>query len=316
MLLGRNAASLFWMARYVERAENMARLVEVSYRISLMPKPFRGHANDWRSVLISAQCEATFDAKYDEASKENVIQHLVLDRENPSSIRSCMETARNNGRSVRTSLSRDVWESLNSTWNELSQLRASHLSSDKLPGLLDWIKQRSMLFRGATLGTALRLDSFHFSQAGAFVERADNTARILDVKYHILLPRGSGPGSAIDQQQWASLLRSVSAHRAYRWAYKDANYQPWNVAQFLILNPAMPRSLTFCYNWIARSLNDLASDYGERTACNDIAEGTLRKLAGADMEAIFQSGLHEFLVDFIVDNNRLTSEIASAYNFQ
>jgi len=316
MLLGRNAGSLFWMARYVERAENMARLVEVSYRISLMPKPFRTHTNDWRSVLISAQCEATFDENYDEATPENVIQHLVLDRSNPSSIRSCMESARSNGRSVRTALSRDVWESLNSTWNELSQLRASQLSSDKLPGLLDWIKQRSMLFRGAMLGTALRLDSFHFSQIGAFVERADNTARILDVKYHILLPRGSGPGSAIDQQQWASLLRSVSAHRAYRWAYRDASYQPWNVAQFLILNPAMPRSLVFCYNWINRSLMDLAQDYGETWPCHDTANRTDMMLKGADMERIFQSGLHEFLTNFIVDNNRLTSEVASAYNFQ
>lgn len=316
MLLGRNAASLFWMARYVERAENMARLVEVSYRISLMPKPFRSHSDDWRSVLVSAHCEETFDEKYEEATKENVIQHLVLDRENPSSIRSCMETARNNGRSVRTALSRDVWESLNSTWNELSQMRAWQLSSDKLPGLLDWIKQRSMLFRGAMLGTALRLDSFHFSQAGAFIERADNTARILDVKYHILLPRGSGPGSAVDQQQWASLLRSVSAHRAYRWAYKDSSYQPMNVAQFLILNPAMPRSLLFCYHWIARSLNDLAVAYGERMECNGTAESIHDRLANSNMEQIFQAGLHEFLSDFIVDNNRLTSEIAASYNFQ
>ena len=183
MLLGRTAASLFWMARYMERAENMARLIEVSYRISLMPKPFRAHQDDWSSTLKSAHCEATFANKYENASQEHVIQHLVLDRENPSSIRSSMETARNNGRAVRTALSRDVWEALNATWNELSCLRMSQLSSDKLPAFLDWIKQRSMLFRGAMLGTALRHDSFHFSQLGAFIERADNTARILLFKF-------------------------------------------------------------------------------------------------------------------------------------
>ena len=120
MLLGRTAASLFWMARYMERAENMARLIEVSYRISLMPKPFRAHQDDWSSTLKSAHCEATFADKYETASQEHVIQHLVLDRENPSSIRTSMETARNNGRAVRTALSRDVWEALNATWNELS----------------------------------------------------------------------------------------------------------------------------------------------------------------------------------------------------
>jgi uncharacterized alpha-E superfamily protein len=303
------------MARYMERAENMARLIEVSYRISLMPKPFRAHQEDWRSTVISAHSEETFDAKYDTASQENVIQHLVLDRTNPSSIRSCMESARNNGRAVRTALSRDIWESLNSTWNDLSVLKSNQLGSDKLPGFLDWIKQRSMLFRGATLGTALRQDSFHFSQLGAFIERADNTARILDVKYHILLPRGAGPGSAIDVQQWASLLRSVSAHRAYRWAYRDASYQPWNVAQFLMLNPAMPRSLIFCYDWIDRSLTDLEKEYNESMPGHVRARKTLERLSNADMEDIFQSGLHEFLSDFIDDNNSLTSEIAASYNF-
>ncbi len=317
MLLGRTAASLFWMARYMERAENMARLIEVSYRISLMPKPFRAHQDDWSSTLRSAHCEATFADKYDTASQANVIQHLVLDRENPSSIRSSMETARNNGRAVRTALSRDVWESLNATWNELSSLRMNQLSSDKLPGFLDWIKQRSMLFRGAMLGTALRQDSFHFCQAGAFIERADNTARILDVKYHILLPRGSGPGSSIDRQQWASLLRSVSAHRAYRWAYKDASYKPWNVAQFLILNPAMPRSLLFCYDWISNNaLSEIEEEYGDGTLpCHETANETMSLLKSANMEKIFQDGLHEFLSDFISRNNRLTSEIAAAYNF-
>ncbi|MGB7206976.1 MAG: alpha-E domain-containing protein [Anderseniella sp.] len=316
MLLGRTAASLFWMTRYIERAENMARLIEVSYRISLMPKPFRAIQDDWRSTIVSTQCEATFDAMYDNSTMENVIRHLVFDRENPSSIRSCMESARNNGRSVRTALSRDIWESLNSTWNDLSHMKSNQLASDRLPGFLDWIKQRSMLFRGAMLGTALRRDSFHFTQLGAFIERADNTARILDVKYHILLPRGSGPGSSIDAQQWASLLRSVSAHRAYRWTYRNASYQPWNIAEFLILNITMPRSLIFCYDWINKSMVDLEREYGEAMACHVTAAKTLEQLSSANMEDIFQSGLHEFLSTFIEQNNMLTTEVAKAYNFQ
>ena len=315
MLLGRTAATLFWLARYMERAENIARLVDVAYRISLMPRPFEGHRDEWRSTIVTAECADAFYAKYAVASAENVIAYLLFDRDNPTSVRSCIDVARNNGRAVRTALSRDVWESLNSTWNELAQIKPGHVKADTLPGFLDWIKQRSMLFRGALLGTALRQDSFHFSQTGTFIERGDNTARILDVKYHILLPHTVGVGSTVDAQQWITLLRSVSGHRAYRWAYRDADYEAWTIAEFLILDPRMPRSLMFCYDWVVMSLAAIEAQYGEARGCTGEARALRDGLKAKAISDIFQEGLHEFLQAFIASNNRLTGEISSAYNF-
>ncbi len=314
-MLGRTAASLYWMSRYVERAENMARLLEVGYRISLMPGAIEGHRDEWRSTLISAACEHAYDRKHPEIASAHVIDFLLFDESNPSSVKSCMRAARNNGRAVRTALTRDVWESLNSTWNELSQIRPQSITADRLPVFLEWIKQRAMAFRGALLGTMLRNDTYYFSQLGNFIERADNTARILDVKYFILLPRADDVGSDLDVQQWAQILRSVSAHRAYRWFYHDSRYRPWLVSEFLILKEEMPRSLVFSYYWINMALDGLGNLYGQRYDCHDLAAGSYKRLKAASMDAIFQGGLHEFLQGFMAGNTRLSDTIATTYNF-
>ncbi len=314
-MLGRTASSLFWMSRYVERAENMARLLEVGYRISLMPGAIEGHRDEWRSTLTSAACDQTYAKKYSEIDGARVIHFLLFDEGNSSSVKSCLRTARNNGRAVRTALTRDVWESLNSTWNEFSQIVPESITSDRLPGFLDWVKQRSMAFRGALLGTMLRTDNYYFSQLGNFIERADNTARILDVKYFILLPRPSDVGSDIDNQQWAQVLRSVSAHRAYRWFYKDSHYRPWLVSEFLILKEEMPRSLLFTYQWINLALDGLCQLYGNRYECHEIASETCQRLKKGNMEQIFQNGLHEFLQEFMAANNNLSRSIAVNFNF-
>jgi uncharacterized alpha-E superfamily protein len=314
-MLGRTASSLFWMSRYVERAENMARLLEVGYRISLMPGAVEGHRDEWRSTLSSAACLQTYFEKYPDIDGGRVVNFLLFDEDNASSVKSCMKIARNNGRAVRTALTRDVWESLNSTWNELAQIEPNTMTSDRLPNFLEWVKQKAMAFRGALLGTMLRTDPYYFSQLGNFIERADNTARILDVKYFILLPRASDVGSELDAQQWAQVLRSVSAHRAYRWFYKDSRYKPWLVSEFLILKEEMPRSLLFTYNWINLALQGLEELYGKRYECQDIAQETRRRLRESKMEEIFQSGLHEFLADFMVKNIALSKSIAQTYNF-
>jgi len=314
-MLGRTAASLYWMSRYVERAENMARLLEVGYRISLMPGAIEGHRDEWRSTLTSAACEASYFKKHQDVTTTKVIHHLLFDEDNSSSVKSSIKAARNNGRAVRTALTRDLWESLNGTWNELSQIKPQTITADRLPGFLDWVKQRAMLFRGALLGTLLRYDTYYFSQLGTFVERADNTARILDVKYYILLPQPSDVGSELDMQQWATILRSVSGHRAYRWFYHDSRYRPWLIAEFLILREEMPRSLVFCYQWVNTAMDGLAKIYGKRYGCHDSARQTYDMLKTARMEDIFQSGLHEFLGDFMVGNNALSAEVARTYNF-
>jgi len=314
-MLGRTASSLFWMSRYVERAENMARLLEVGYRISLMPGAIEGHREDWRSTLQSAACAASYDEKYDELTAANVINYLLFDLDNSSSIKSCLMTARNNGRGVRTALTRDVWESINSTWNEFLQITPESVSTARLPEFLEWIRQRSMAFRGALLGTMLRTDNYYFSQLGNFIERADSTARILDVKYYILLPRPSDVGSELDVQQWGQILRSVSAHRSYRWFYRDSRYRPWLVSEFMILREEMPRSLRFSYQWINTALHGLADLYGKRSECHDLASQRLTALKQGSMDDIFKDGLHEFLQDFINENARLSQMIARSYNF-
>ena len=314
-MLGRTAASLYWMSRYVERAESMARLIEVAYRISLMPSAIEGHLDEWRSTLRSAASDWGYDQKYPEISGPKVITYLLFDEDNPSSVKSCLKIARNNARAVRTAITRDVWESLNSTWNEFAQIKPSAITSDRLPGFLEWIRQRSMMFRGALLGTMLRTDNYFFSQIGNFIERADTTARILDVKYYILLPRPDDVGSELDMQQWAQVLRSVSAHRAYRWFYRDSRYRPWLVAEFLILKDELPRSLVFSYRWINNALDGLAELYDRRYPCHDKATEMLQFLDSASMDKIFQQGLHEFLQDFLKSNAALSGAIAQTYNF-
>lgn len=314
-MLGRTAASLFWTSRYNERAENMARLLEVGYRIAMTPRLGQDTADDWRSTLTSAGCDTAFFDKYDELTKRAVVSHMLFDADNPSSVRSCIEAARNNARSVRTAITGEMWESLNTTYIEFMEVRPQHMTDDKLPGFLSWIKQRSMLFRGAMLGTLMRDEGYHFSQFGCFIERADNTARILDVKYWILLPDNEVVGGDLDRYQWSTILRSVSAHRSYRHAYRDAQVRPFNVAEFLILRKEMPRSLAYCYDWINESLSELTLRYGERPMSCDMAQGSHDLLEAGTMHQIFVSGLHEFLSDMIARNNALGAQLAADYHF-
>ncbi len=313
-MLGRTADDLFWLSRYVERAENMARLTEVGYRITLMPRNSAEYREEWRSTLASAGCATGFESKYGELTTENVVNYLLLDPDNASSVYSCMETARNKARAVRTAMTTDMWESLNATWLELSAVKPRSMTPNVLPGFLEWVKQRSQLFRGALLGTSLRSENYVFSQLGAYVERADNTARILDVKYYILLPEHEIVGGGMDNYQWTTILRSVAAHRSYRWFY-HASYRPWRIAEFLIQCRDMPRSLAFCYGQINENLEALAKAYGSRHACHALAAEPAGLNGGQPIHDLLQSGLHEFLTDFTARNNRLGDEISVAYHF-
>ncbi|MDW6023105.1 alpha-E domain-containing protein [Mesorhizobium sp. BAC0120] len=312
MLLGRTANGLYWMNRYIERAENMARLVDAGLRMALTRS--ESASDEWTSVVVSAGAEDAFRAKYNEFTAATVSDFLLRDAGNPSSVMSSIETARNNARMVRTALTRDTWESINEAWMSLKRMLAGQVDAPDLPKVLDAIKRETSLIRGTFHGTMLRNEIFDFSQIGTFVERADNTARILDVKYYVLLPSISWVGSSLDNYQWESILRSVSAHRSYRWVY-DTEYKPTNIADYLILNARMPRSLTFCYRSISTSLNLLAGDYGVRHACHDTVEKTLARIRVGSIKDIFDTGLHEFLDAFIADNNRLGDQIAQDYGF-
>ncbi len=313
-MLGRTANDLYWLSRHLERAENMARLVEVGYRLVMLPKDSAGHNDEWRSTLQSACSEHGYQQKYDALTARDVINFLLFDTDNPSSIKSCLSSARRNARSQRTSLTREMWESLNGAWIEFESIKPADVTSSRLPKLLDWVKERSAAYRGALLNTILRNDTFYFSQLGTFLERADNTARILDVKYYVLLPSSDLVGSSVDNLQWSQILRSVSAHRSYRWVYKDS-YRPWKIADYMILNPEMPRSLRASYDEIVSALDGLDRLYGEPAVPLATPRATLTMLKNNDMTAVFQSGLHEFLIDFLARNNRLGAEISATYYF-
>jgi uncharacterized alpha-E superfamily protein len=300
------------MARYMERAENMARLLEVGHRLAMLPKA--DGAAEWRSTLRSAGCEAAFVARHGAFERDAVVDFLLLDRSNPSSVQACLAAARRNARAQRAAITRDMWESLNGAWNDYSAHAHARMASNELPVLFDWIRERSALFRGALLNSILRNDTFHFSQLGTHIERADNTARILDVKYYVLLPRNEIVGGGLDSAQWAAILRAVSAHRSFRWVYPQA-FKPWNIADFLILNPRMPRSLRACYNQIVPALDALRAEYGVDTPCQPAAAEVMRRLEAGDISGVFKHGLHEFLAEFIAANNALAFEIAQSHHF-
>lgn len=311
-MLGRNANGLFWMNRYIERAENMARLVDAGLRLALTRTA--NSSEEWTSVVVSAGVENAFLRRHSEYTAETVSDFLLRDTSNASSVMMAMETARNNGRMVRTALTRETWESVNEAWMSMKRMLAGPIDERDLPRILDLIKRETALIRGSFYGTMLRNEIFDFSQIGTFIERADNTARILDVKYYVLLPSVSWVGSTLDTYQWESILRSVAAHRSYRWVY-EADYKPTNIADFLILNSRMPRSLAFSYRNIAESLDYLASEYGGRHDCHGTVDAILGKLKVGSIKEIFDHGLHEFLVEFIGDNNKLGAQIAEEYRF-
>lgn len=313
-MLGRTAQNLFWLSRYIERAENMARMFEVGYRMSLTSRREGSASEHLISMMQAAEVDEGFNLKYKQADVNAVAHYMLFDEENYSSVKSCLLAARTNARSVRTALTLDMWESINSAWLEFAAIRPRDVNGAKLQELLGWIKQVSHRYRGALLSTFLRDSGYAFSQLGNFVERADNTARILDMKYYVLLPRASLVGSDVDVAQWTMILRAASAHRSYRHVYHD-RYKAWNIADYLILRPEMPRSLIFCVDWINRTIDMLEEIYGVRTKGHDAADSVTALLTDTTVDRIFEYGLHEFLTEFINRNNQITDALAESYNF-
>jgi uncharacterized alpha-E superfamily protein len=289
-------------------------MFEVGYRMSLTSRREGSASEHLMSMMQAAEVDEAFALKDRPADVKNVAQFMLFDEDNLSSVRSCLLAARTNARSVRTALTTDMWEAINSAWLEFAQLKPREISGARLQELLGWIKQVSYRYRGALLSTFLRDDGYAFSQIGNFVERADNTARILDMKYYVLLPRASLVGSDMDITQWTMILRAASAHRSYRHVYHD-RYKAWNIADYLILSPAMPRSLMFCVDWINRTLDMLAEIYGSRTAGHAAADDVTKMLEGNTVDHIVEYGLHEFLTEFIAKNNRMTEALSESYNF-
>ncbi len=311
-MLGRTAGGLFWMFRYLERSENTARLIEAGFRIALTRSA--AAEDEWSSIVTVTGSREAYLARQDTFSGAQVVNFLLREKQNPSSVISVIEAARNNARMVRTALTREVWEAVNETWILFRDLLARPINERDLPQVLATIRQQGALVRGALHGTMLRNDIYDFARLGTFLERADNTARILNVKYYVLLPSVSYVGTSLDNVQWETILRSVSAYRSYRWLY-GGQINARSIADFLLLDLSMPRSLAFCYEKIYRNLNYLADDYGFRNNCHDQAMTIRERLAGHTIDTILDSGLHEFVEEFIRDNNQLGREIETNYRF-
>src|SRR5438270_1555848 len=303
-MLSRTADNLYWLARYVERAEYLARILELTHRLTTLPLAYVGTSNEWESAVATAGCAHAFAATYPEANEEAVTDFLCFSTANPSSIRNCFELARGNARAVRTALTMEMWDSINGTWLELKRYGNGPTTREEFSRFLRWVQESSLRFDGSAYRTMLRNDAYWFSRLGVYIERADNTARILDVKYHLLLPAHEHVGGPLDYFQWATMLRSVSALTAYHWVYRES-VKPWLVADLLILNEQMPRSLASCYDNLARNLDQIARAYGRQGPAQRLARSIRTRIENSRMERIFQDGLHEFISEFIADNNRL-----------
>lgn len=309
-MLSRTADHLYWMARYIERAENMARVLDVTYNMSLVPNAAESEAALWLPALeISGNLEA-YERDHEDFTAAQIIQYLALDINNPSSIYRALRSARENAHAVRVAMTTETWENINALWLEFGQFIGQDLAKNGLREFCDWVKARSHLFRGVCFGTMLRDDAFSFVRLGTFIERADNTARLLDVKYHLLLPEQEEVGGAVDYYEWSAVLRSVSAFQAYQKIYSDT-IEPWRVAELLVLRRDMPRSLHACFDEITPILDQLS---GSRpTECRRMAGELHAKLRFGKMHDIFQRGLHEFLDDFVKSNNKLGAEVHKTF---
>ncbi len=316
-MLSRTADHLFWMARYIERAENTARMLDVNLSTSLLPQSAQKAERGWRAVLGICELLPAYDARYAELSKRDVLDFMVRDPGNPSSIHSCLQSARENARAVRGSLTTEVWEIHNDTWLELQKLLKERRFEREPQEFFEWVKFRSHLSRGVTIGTMLKDEAFYFVRLGTFLERADNTARILDAKYHGLdgapeLAAGeeAGPSQHLDFYYWAAVLRSVSAFEIYRKVYRDV-ITPARVAELMILRGDLPRSLASCINELCLNLEQVANS---RSGETERRAGLLRaELRYGRIEDILGQGLHAYLARFLERVNDLGGRISEDF---
>jgi uncharacterized alpha-E superfamily protein len=311
-MLSRTADHLFWMARYMERAENTARMLDVNYQTALLPQSADAAEKGWKGLLSISELSGDFASRYGEVTARNVMDYMVSDASNGSSIRSCLMAARENARAVRGTLTTEVWETQNQTWLEFQRMVSTGAFQKDPSTAFEWVKFRSHLSRGVTVGTMLQDEAFHFLRIGSFLERADNTARLLDVKFHAVESEyfggangngnggGNGNGNGKDLEydfyHWSAILRSVSGFEVYRKAYRNV-IRPEKVAELLILRHDMPRSLAACMHEVLSNL---------RRVANEQSSETLRRAGRLDadlqygrIDEILATGLHAYLTQFL-----------------
>ena len=313
-MLSRTADHLFWMARYTERAENTARMLDVNVQTALLPQSARAAEQGWRAMLSISELLSDFDDKYGLMTAKDVLDYMVRDPDNPSSIAACLSQARENARAVRGTLTTEVWETHNATWLELQNNLKSGLLEDNPSQFFEWVKYRSHLSRGVTIGTMLKDEAFYFIRLGTFLERADNTARILDVKFHGATEHAHADPDAADEEfqqldfyYWAAILRSVSGFEIYRKVYRDV-ITPARVAELLMLRADMPRSLLACMEEV---VNNLRQVHNDASADTERFAGRLHaELKFGRIDEILAEGLHDYLTRFLERVNQLGDRVS------
>ncbi|QSP96467.1 alpha-E domain-containing protein [Marinobacter salinisoli] len=303
-MLSRAAFSLFWMARYLERAESQARLLDMSLTMALIDVP-EDRVEQLSVPLLVTGATETFYEYHSEITPQNLLDFLVLDDRHHASLYSMIRGARDNALHVRGNLSADVWESINQAWLDMKDLRKQGITESNASQVFDWIRERSHMFRGAAYGTLLRNDAFHFLRLGTFIERADTTARVLDIRY-VMAMKSMDENSTQSFFEWTAVLHSLAAFEAYQNTYGH-ELEPMNVAELLVLNPDLPRSLRSCLQEIASLLEEIEGETGRRS--RRLSSSLYANIRYGDRDYIAERGLHEYLVDFLERIEGITEQI-------
>ncbi|MEY2909527.1 MAG: hypothetical protein RLZZ602_2050 [Pseudomonadota bacterium] len=306
-MLSRLADHLFWMARYIERAENTARMLDVQWQASLLPSEASSISEQWRAILELNDLTALYSERYVKLSPDRVLRFMLTDSTNPSSVISCLEKARENAKAARVVLTTDIWEVVNHTWLDAKRMVKEGVFAKDPARVFEWVKLQSHLFRGVTIGTLLKDEAFYFIRTGTFLERADNTSRILDVKYLI---EQTADDDRAEFYFWSALLRSVSAEEIYRKVYRDS-FTGTRVAALLIQCREMPRSLLACLDEMLLNLGHVSAK-GRQRSLKQV--GLLRsRVEYLTIDNGFELEIHRFLTHFINEVNSLATTIGEEF---
>lgn len=301
------------MFRYLERAENTARLLDAGLRMALT-RDVQTAEEEWRSVISTLGLKALYEASNEGYDGTSVWNFVLRDRANPANVREMMGAVRSNARTARTNLSSQAWEAVNENWMKLDKLLARPVGQNGVGEVIARLRRTGMQVHGAVDGTMLRNEGFHFARAGTFIERAESTARILDMKYYLLLPSLSYVGSSLDSGQWEQVLRSVAGASAYSWL-NAGQIEARGIVEFLVLDERFPRSLAFCRSALRYNLTELARLHGQEGAANALMRDADSRITDLTVDRIFDQGLHEFLTDFMARNAAIGNAIADDYRF-
>ena len=308
-MLSRTADHLYWMSRYIERAESLARLVDAHYRMSLLPQAGDSFTQSLSTAMIALHVEAAYRERHEAVVPQAVFEFLSLDRDHAGSIVNCLRAARENARAVRGSLTSELWETLNSTWLEARSIASRRAAHADIGHFVEWVKERSHLIRGVTIGTMMRDEAFHFTRIGTFLERAAGTAHILTAHQSDLVP-GADASEVPDPYEWSVLLRALSAFEVYRRVFRDV-ITPLKVAHLLILRDDMPRSLLRCCKEVYQNLKSVSN---EQSAETERRAGEMHAMLHfTRMEDITAIGLPRFLEQFLTRVRDLGDRIATDF---